>query len=127
VIHSGGKYVLPFSGYYPSKGSSDVSATSALETTCRDRSGSGVPGVHIEVRPALVLARTSLLGREPRHHEAGQAAPGAVGNSLGSHLPGMSFDTLSVWQDDESLRAPTNNAKLHRPPDTGFFQIVTSA
>jgi hypothetical protein len=39
----------------------------------------------------------------------------------------MSFDTLSVWQDDESLRAPTNNAKLHRPPDTGFFQIVTSA
>jgi hypothetical protein len=56
-----------------------------------------------------------------------EAAPGAVGNSLGSHLPGMSFDTLSVWQDDESLRAPTNNAKLHRPPDTGFFQIVTSA
>ena len=34
-----------------------------------------------------------------------EAAPGAVGYSLGSHLPGLYFYTLSAWQDDESLRA----------------------
>ena len=34
-----------------------------------------------------------------------QAAPGVVGYSLGSHLPGLSFYTLSAWQDEESLRA----------------------
>ena len=33
-----------------------------------------------------------------------EAAPGAIGYSLGSHLPGMSFYTLSAWQDEESLR-----------------------
>ena len=34
-----------------------------------------------------------------------EAAPGAVGYSLGSHLPGLNFYTLSAWIDEESLRA----------------------
>ena len=34
-----------------------------------------------------------------------EAAPGAVGYSLGSHLPGLYFYTLSAWQDDDSLHA----------------------
>ena len=34
-----------------------------------------------------------------------EAAPGAAGYSLGSHLPGLYFYTLSAWDDDESLRA----------------------
>ena len=34
-----------------------------------------------------------------------EAAPGVLGYSLGSHLPGLSFYTLSAWQDDDSLRA----------------------
>ena len=34
-----------------------------------------------------------------------EAASGAVGYSLGSHLPGLYFYTLSAWNDEESLRA----------------------
>jgi hypothetical protein len=34
-----------------------------------------------------------------------EAAPGVLGYSLGGHLPGLSFYTLSAWQDDDSLRA----------------------
>jgi hypothetical protein len=34
-----------------------------------------------------------------------EVAPGAVGYSLGSHLPGLYFYTLSAWEDEESLRA----------------------
>jgi hypothetical protein len=34
-----------------------------------------------------------------------ESAPGAVGYSLGAHLPGLNFYTLSAWEDDESLRA----------------------
>ncbi len=34
-----------------------------------------------------------------------EAAPGVVGYSLGTHLPGLNFYTLSAWQDEESLRA----------------------
>jgi hypothetical protein len=34
-----------------------------------------------------------------------EAAPGAIGYSLGAHLPGREFYTLSVWQDDAALRA----------------------
>ncbi len=34
-----------------------------------------------------------------------EAAPGVVGYSLGSHLPGLYFYTLSAWQNDESLRS----------------------
>jgi hypothetical protein len=33
-----------------------------------------------------------------------EAASGAVGYSLGAHLPGLLFYTLSVWEDEDSLR-----------------------
>jgi hypothetical protein len=48
--------------------------------------------------PAFMVASTKIMKQV-------ESAPGALGYSLGVHLPGLYFYTLSAWKDDESLRA----------------------
>jgi len=52
-----------------------------------------------------VLRVPAFMGASFRIMKQVEAAPGGVGYSLGSHLPGLYFYTLSAWQDEESLRA----------------------
>ena len=46
----------------------------------------------------------AFVARSMRIMKQASAAPGMVGWSLGGHLFKLEFYTLSVWQDDESLR-----------------------
>jgi hypothetical protein len=48
--------------------------------------------------PAFIAASLKIMKQV-------EAAPGALGYSLGAHLPGLYFYTLSAWVDDDSLRA----------------------
>jgi len=96
VINRRGKYVYRCLVTTQMKGNCHVSATSALETTWRDRSGTEVPRVHLEVRLALVSGAPAFMGAAFGIMKQVAAAPGVVGYSPGSHLPGLSFYTLSA-------------------------------
>jgi hypothetical protein len=51
-----------------------------------------------------LLRVPAFMARSMRIMKQANAAPGMVGWSLGGHLFKLEFYTLSVWQDEESLR-----------------------
>ena len=52
-----------------------------------------------------ILGVPSFMAASLRIMKQVEGSPGVIGYSLGGHLPGLYFYTLSAWMDEPSLRA----------------------